>query len=255
VKDENVSAETPEAIAAWEAYRTAPATLADIEGSALRNAWFDGRAFGLVEGAMLVALPDGAAYAHGIAAGRAEERERCASERPRGSNADEWHLFLCERLDNRANHPDGLTFAAVQIAEALNQRDQEWRAAILARGYPRGTVEDIALNDRWRTGFFPEAAAAELLRAARAAKTPQGVEETLMQKRARTREEERQRCVNAAHAHTNLNVFASIISLLEGGHVYGPGAGSAQRTADKIIALCKAETARQLAIYDEACNR
>jgi len=42
--------ETPYADAAWEAYRTAPPARGDIEGSALRNAWFDGRAFGLVEG-------------------------------------------------------------------------------------------------------------------------------------------------------------------------------------------------------------
>jgi hypothetical protein len=39
--------------------------------------------------------------------------------RPRGSNADEWHLFLCEHLDNRANSPNGLTFMALQIAEAI----------------------------------------------------------------------------------------------------------------------------------------
>jgi hypothetical protein len=39
--------------------------------------------------------------------------------RPRGSNADEWHLFLCQRLDNRATYPNGLEFTAVQIAEAI----------------------------------------------------------------------------------------------------------------------------------------
>jgi hypothetical protein len=41
------------------------------------------------------------------------------SERPRGSNADEWHLFLIEHLDNRATHPNGLTFMAWQIAMAI----------------------------------------------------------------------------------------------------------------------------------------
>lgn len=40
-------------------------------------------------------------------------------KRPIGSNADEWHLFLCELLDNRAQFPMGLTFCAVQIAEAI----------------------------------------------------------------------------------------------------------------------------------------
>ena len=41
------------------------------------------------------------------------------TERPAGSNADEWHLFLCQYLDNRATNPNGLTFMAVQIAEAI----------------------------------------------------------------------------------------------------------------------------------------
>lgn len=38
--------------------------------------------------------------------------------RPSGSNADEWHLFLSEHLDNRAGN-SGLTYMAVQIAEAI----------------------------------------------------------------------------------------------------------------------------------------
>lgn len=37
-------------------------------------------------------------------------------KRPSGSNADEWHLFLCEYLDDPC---DGLAFIAVQIAEAI----------------------------------------------------------------------------------------------------------------------------------------
>jgi hypothetical protein len=43
------------------------------------------------------------------------------ADRPDGSNADEWLLFLEERLDNRANCPNGLTFMAVQIAEAIDK--------------------------------------------------------------------------------------------------------------------------------------
>ena len=41
--------------------------------------------------------------------------------RPQGTNADEWHAFLCEFLDNRAGGSvrDGLGFIAVQIAEAI----------------------------------------------------------------------------------------------------------------------------------------
>jgi hypothetical protein len=111
--DEKDSLITAEARAAWEAYRTALPTSADIEGIAFRNAWFDGRAFGLaegimsvaqpdgrnawfdgrafglVEGIMSVAQPDGQAYAQGIAAGRAEERERCEAICRR--NMDEWN--------------------------------------------------------------------------------------------------------------------------------------------------------------------
>jgi hypothetical protein len=44
-----------------------------------------------------------------------------SESRPRGSNADEWHLFLCQYLDNRATSPNGLTFMAVQIAEAIEE--------------------------------------------------------------------------------------------------------------------------------------
>jgi hypothetical protein len=39
--------------------------------------------------------------------------------RPAGSNADEWHLFLCQHLDNRATSPSGLQYVALQIAEAI----------------------------------------------------------------------------------------------------------------------------------------
>ena len=44
--------------------------------------------------------------------------------RPAGSNADEWHLFLSEYLDNRANFPTGMTFIAVQIAEAIDAAER-----------------------------------------------------------------------------------------------------------------------------------
>lgn len=46
-------------------------------------------------------------------------REERMNLRPGGSNADEWYLFLSEYLDSRANFPDGLTYIAVQIAEAI----------------------------------------------------------------------------------------------------------------------------------------
>lgn len=53
----------------------------------------------------------------------------------------------------------------------------------------------------------------------------------------------------AAEAHTNLNVFASIVSILEGGHLYGC---HSDRTANRIIEICKAEQSRCLARYDAA---
>jgi hypothetical protein len=39
------------------------------------------------------------------------------AKRPLESNADEWHLFLCENKDN-------LCFLAVQIAEAIDEAEQ-----------------------------------------------------------------------------------------------------------------------------------
>lgn len=47
--------------------------------------------------------------------------------RPHGSNADEWHLFLSEHLDNRANSSSALSFIAVQIAEALDEAQERGR--------------------------------------------------------------------------------------------------------------------------------
>jgi hypothetical protein len=38
--------------------------------------------------------------------------------RPQGTNADEWRLFLTHYLDSRTS-ADGLSFVAVQIAEAI----------------------------------------------------------------------------------------------------------------------------------------
>ena len=45
------------------------------------------------------------------------------SNRPSGSDADEWRLFLSESLNNRR----GLTYIAAQIAEALDQAQERGR--------------------------------------------------------------------------------------------------------------------------------
>lgn len=52
----------------------------------------------------------------------------------------------------------------------------------------------------------------------------------------------------AAEAHTNLTMFASVVSLLDGGHIYGPPPASVQT----IIRLCHREQQRYLRAYDEA---
>ncbi len=53
----------------------------------------------------------------------------------------------------------------------------------------------------------------------------------------------------AAHAHSDLNMFAIIVSLLEGGHVYRPESHPA---AEKIIKICKAEQQKCLRAHDAA---
>jgi hypothetical protein len=72
--------------------------------------------------------------------------------RPKGNNADEWHLFLCEYLDSRANgNGSGLTYMAVQVAEALDEQIAEAVAAererILAAWVKCSAVLDEFLDD------------------------------------------------------------------------------------------------------------
>lgn len=55
----------------------------------------------------------------------------------------------------------------------------------------------------------------------------------------------------AANAHTDLNTFASVVSLLEGGHIYLP---ASRRAVGKIITICKREQSKRLAAYDAAIN-
>lgn len=54
---------------------------------------------------------------------------------------------------------------------------------------------------------------------------------------------------DVAQAHTNLNVFASVVSILEGGHLYG---AISDEAANRIIAISQREQARCLKRYDEA---
>lgn len=57
----------------------------------------------------------------------------------------------------------------------------------------------------------------------------------------------------AAEAHTNLNILASVISILEGGNIYQ--VGRIDKAVGRIIAICKEEGRRQLRVYDDAAQR
>ncbi len=62
-----------------------------------------------------------------------------------------------------------------------------------------------------------------------------------------------ERAKKASRAESQLNVFASIQAILEGGTI--SGSGTAEATKQKIIKLCLAEQQRQLAIFDKALGR
>ncbi len=55
---------------------------------------------------------------------------------------------------------------------------------------------------------------------------------------------------NVAQAHTDLSIFSSVISLLEGGAIYTK---TGHTTAARIIKICSAEAQRQLKSYDKNC--
>jgi hypothetical protein len=68
-------------------------------------------------------------------------------KRPDGSNADEWHLFLTCFLDCRATSPNGLTYMAVQIAEALDEAFEDGRRDGEQHALERANMEDDAGHD------------------------------------------------------------------------------------------------------------
>lgn len=53
----------------------------------------------------------------------------------------------------------------------------------------------------------------------------------------------------AANAHTDLNTFGTIITILEGGHLY---CNESLSTADRIIKMCKAQQQYLLRLYDRS---
>lgn len=59
-----------------------------------------------------------------------------ATQRPKGSNADEWRLFLCQHLDGRvtSEFSDPLSFIAVQIADAIDEQTEQLRIHVPESG-------------------------------------------------------------------------------------------------------------------------
>jgi hypothetical protein len=55
---------------------------------------------------------------------------------------------------------------------------------------------------------------------------------------------------NAAVALSDLNTFAIVVSILEGGHVHS----ESYKAAARIIKICKGETAKRLLDYDAAVS-
>lgn len=56
----------------------------------------------------------------------------------------------------------------------------------------------------------------------------------------------------AARAYSDLNIFAAVTAIMEGGFVYTP---TGKRLAAKITKLCQAECQRQIRIYDRLTER
>lgn len=52
----------------------------------------------------------------------------------------------------------------------------------------------------------------------------------------------------AAEALCNLNTFAAVVTILEGGHLYGNSSAASRR----IIRICQQEQQRYLRAYDQA---
>ena len=57
---------------------------------------------------------------------------------------------------------------------------------------------------------------------------------------------------DAAHALADLNTFASIVTILEGGHIYMP---SSYAAVEKIIKICRREQQKRLGEHDRAVEK
>ena len=60
----------------------------------------------------------------------------------------------------------------------------------------------------------------------------------------------KERVYRAAEAHTNINTWAAVVTLLEGGHLYS---GRGHIAAQRVIKIANAEQQKELAIFDKAC--
>jgi hypothetical protein len=73
--------------------------------------------------------------------------------RPKDSNADAWHLFLSAYLDARANSPSGLTFMAVQIADAIDDAERRGASSNLPCGHHVSCLVKSVESDSQFCGF------------------------------------------------------------------------------------------------------
>lgn len=56
---------------------------------------------------------------------------------------------------------------------------------------------------------------------------------------------------DAARAHSDLDTFATVVTILEGGHIYRPESHAA---VDRIIKICLREQQKLLKKYDRAVD-
>jgi hypothetical protein len=58
-------------------------------------------------------------------------------------NADDWHLYLSERLDARANFPNALVSVALRISDIIEELRRNDRVASALPSHARSTTENM----------------------------------------------------------------------------------------------------------------
>lgn len=60
----------------------------------------------------------------------------------------------------------------------------------------------------------------------------------------------KQHAADAAKSHSNLNAYAAVVAIMEGGMIHGESSA-----ADEIIAICKRQMQVELRDYDKAIRK